>query len=455
MKNTQVVVLAAGLGTRMKSDIPKVLHLFDGKTIISRIVETLLKVGFNEINIVVGHKSDMVENSLKKDFPNVKFTFIKQNLLKGSGRAVIESLSYLYKENVLILSGDVPLIKADSLNKLYKIFSKNKLAGALISCIIDDPKEYGRVIKDKNNRVVDIVEYSELSEKERNIKEINSGIYIFKLNFLKRALNRLKPSGPKQEYYLTDVIKYISLDGGKILSLRVNDILEISGPNSKKELVELEKKYYYRNALKLLDNGVIVKDLERVYISSDVKIEKDSVIYPDVYIYGKSIIGRSIIGPNVIIYDSVIEDDCEIKPFTMISSSRIRKGCIVGPFSHIRPESDIGPKAKIGNFSEIKKSRIEEGSKVPHLSYVGDAELGKNVNIGAGTITCNYDGVKKHKTIIKDGAFVGSNTNLVAPVVIGKNVLIGAGSTITDDVEDGKLAIARARQVVKDRKKQS
>lgn len=455
MKDTHVLVLAAGLGTRMKSDIPKVLHQFDGKPIISRIVETLKKTGFDEINVVVGHKAEIVEEFLKKQFSDINFKFIRQKLLKGSGRAVIESLDYLNegKKNVLILSGDVPLIKTQTLNKLYKIFKKNNLAGALISCIVDDPKEYGRVIKDEKNNVVGIVESSDLSEKEKVLREINAGIYIFKLDFLKKALSKLRPSGPKKEYYLTDVVKYINLDGGRISTLTINDVLEISGPNSKKDLVELERNYYYSNALKHLDNGVVIKDVRRAYISFGVKIKKDAVIYPDVYISGKSIIGKSIIGPNVVINDSIIEDECEIKPFTIISSSKIRKGSIVGPFSHIRPESDIGPKAKIGNFSEIKKSRIKDGSKIPHLSYVGDAEVGKNVNIGAGTITCNYDGVKKHKTIIKDGAFVGSNTNLVAPIVIGRDVLIGAGSTITEDVEDGKLAIARARQIVKDRKK--
>lgn len=451
--NIDVVILAAGLGTRMKSDIPKVLHIFDGKTIISRIVKTLMGVGFNKINIVVGHKAEMVENSLKNDFPKVNFTFIRQKLLKGSGRAIIESIPYLHKENVLILCGDVPLIKPRTINKLCKSFFQKDAAGMLISCVVDDPKEYGRVVKDENGGVIEIIESSDVSEKYKDIKEINSGIYIFKLNFLKKVLNKLRPSGAKGEYYLTDVVKYINSENGKVFSLIVDDILEISGPNSKEDLIELEKKYYHKNALNLLDKGVIIKDPTRVYISSEVKIKRDATIYPEVYINGESLIGKCIIGPNVIIRNSIIEDECEIKPFTVIDSSRIRRGTVIGPFSHIRPDSDIGPKAKIGNFSEIKKSRIKEGSKVPHLSYIGDAEIGREVNIGAGTITCNYDGFKKHKTIIKDRAFIGSNTNLVAPVVIGKDVLVGAGSTITDDVEDGKLAIARARQVVKERKK--
>lgn len=454
MNNVDVLILAAGLGTRMRSDIPKVLHEFDGKVIISRIVETVLKSGFKRILIVVGHKGEMVENRLKKDFPNIDFIFVRQKLLKGSGRAVYEASFELKNNYTLILSGDVPLITSKTLKDIYKMCDKKRIDGVVVSCFVNDPKEYGRIVKDDNGFVKRIIEASDADENIKKINEINAGVYIFKTDFLKKTLDRLVPKGPKKEYYLTDVVEYINDIGGRVMSYVLDDDIEISGPNSKKDLVELEKRYYYKNALTFLEKGVVIKDVSGVFISDTVDIRKDSIIYPQTYITGKSRIGKKVrIGPYVIISDSIIEDECVILPFTVITSSKIRRNTTIGPFSHIRPESDIGPKAKVGNFSEIKKSRICEGSKVPHLSYIGDTEMGENVNIGAGTITCNYDGFKKHKTIIKDRAFIGSNTNLVAPVVIGRNALIGAGSTITDDVPDGKLAIARARQVVKEKKR--
>ncbi|MGC8867303.1 MAG: bifunctional UDP-N-acetylglucosamine diphosphorylase/glucosamine-1-phosphate N-acetyltransferase GlmU, partial [Elusimicrobiales bacterium] len=350
--------------------------------------------------------------------------------------------------------GDVPLVEEKTLKSMIRIFETGNFDAVVLSCEVKEPKNYGRIIRNSDGRVISITEADELSDSQKDINEINSGIYIFKTASLLDAVSRLRPKGKKKEYYLTDAIENIYKSGGKVDAFKIHDEIEVSGANSKSELIELEKRYYLRNARKLADSGVIIKDFSSVYISAGVRIQKDTVIYNNVHIKGSSKLGKNvIIGPYVIIEDSIIEDDCVIKPFCYISKSRIRRSSSVGPYSHIRPESDIGPFAKIGNFSEIKKSRIGEGSKVPHLSYIGDTDMGKRVNIGAGTITCNYDGVKKHKTIIKDRAFIGSNTNLVAPVVIGSDVLIGAGSTITEDVADGKLAIARARQVIKERKR--
>ncbi len=453
MNDVDVLILAAGLGTRMRSDIPKVLHDFDGKTLISTIVQTVIRSGFRKIFVVVGYKGEMVEEKLKEDFNNVDFVFIKQKLLKGSGRAVYEASVNLKSKYTIILSGDVPLITSKTLKNIYKMCVKQGVDGVVVGCFVKDPKEYGRIIKDEKGFVKKIVESADADKEIKKINEINAGIYIFKTELLKKTLYKLKPKGPKNEYYLTDVVEHINEEGGRVCVYTVDDEIEIAGPNSKKELVELEKKYYYKNALNFLEKGVVIKDVSNVFISGAANIAKDSIIYPQTYIMGKSRIGKNVkIGPFVIISNSVIEDDCIILPFTVITSSRIRKNTTIGPFSHIRPESDIGPKAKIGNFSEVKKSKIGEGSKVPHLSYIGDTKMGRDVNIGAGSITCNYDGFKKHKTIIKDKAFIGSNTNLVAPVVIGRDVLIGAGSTITYDVPDGKLAIARARQVIKEKR---
>ncbi|HOJ85573.1 MAG TPA: bifunctional UDP-N-acetylglucosamine diphosphorylase/glucosamine-1-phosphate N-acetyltransferase GlmU [Elusimicrobiales bacterium] len=456
MDNHIGLILAAGLGTRMNSDIPKVLHLFDKKPLISRIVEKLIGLGIREIVVVIGHKGETVKSYIEKNFGecDVKFRFVTQKLLKGSGRAVYESIKDIKNSSsVLIISGDVPLVKEKTIKALYKKYISQKLDAAVLSCVVGDVKSYGRIIRDEKNRVMAITEADELKEEQKGINEINSGIYIFKTEKLIKAVSNLKPKGKKKEFYLTDAVENIYKERGFIDALKIYDETEISGPNSKTELFELEKKYYFENIKKNIKRGAVIKDYNTVYISEEAVIGKDSVIYNDSHIYGRSKIGKNvIIGPYVIIEDSVIEDNCVIKPFTYISKSKIRNSTSVGPFSHIRPDSDIGPSAKIGNFSEIKKSRIRKGSKVPHLSYVGDTDMGEGVNIGAGTITCNYDGKNKHKTIISDGAFIGSNTNLVAPVKIGKNSLIGAGSTITEDVPDNSLAIARARQVVKNKK---
>lgn len=450
------LVLGAGLGTRMKSNLPKVLHSFDNRPIIYNILDELKGIKGFDIKIVVGHKKELVVDSVKRwSSNNIDVEFIEQKVLKGSGEAVIESLNSIIKyETVLILSGDVPLIKRSTLLKMIKNFERKKADVVLLTAFLDDPSNYGRIIRDKRGHITAITEESELSDEERSIREINSGIYVFKTKRLYEALKYIKPKGPKKEIFITDVIAEINKSGGLISSVSVKDADEVYGPNSKEALVELEKRYYIKNAKKHLGNGVIIKSTDLTYISEDVKIGMDSVIYPNTYIYGNTVIGENcVIGPNVIIENSVIKDNSNIKAFCVILDSVVRENASVGPFSHLRPQSDIGQFAKIGNFCEIKKSKIGERSKVQHLSYIGDTEMGSDVNIGAGTITCNYDGIKKNKTVISDGAFIGSNTNLVAPVKIGKNSLIGAGSTITDDVSDNALAIARAKQIIKEKKR--
>lgn len=457
MRKEGALILAAGYGSRMNSDMPKPLFLFDGRPIISHIIERLVKLGRKEVIIVIGYKGEMIREYVEKEFADAKvnFIFLKQKLLRGSGRAVYESINQIKNyDNVLILPADVPVIKESSIKKLYKMFYKNNLDCVVLSCIVEDPGRYGRIIRDKENRIVAIREADELKDGEESINEINAGIYVFKTDVLIKSISRLKPKGSKKEYYLTDAIENIYKSGGRIDGIKIYDDIEARGPNSKVELVELERRYYLSNLKRYIDNGVIIKDRDSIRISSGVIISRDSVISNNVDIRGKSRIGKNVlIGPYVIIEDSIIEDECVINPFSYIIKSRIRKASSIGPFSHIRPQSDIGPMAKVGNFSEVKKSRIGRGSKVPHLSYVGDSLIGEMVNIGAGTITCNYDGKNKNKTIIGDRSFIGSNTNLIAPIKIGRDVVIGAGSTITDDVEDNKLAIARARQIVKERKR--
>lgn len=454
MNKSAVLVLCAGLGTRMKSEKPKVLHIFDNAPMVYHILNSVKNLG--DIKVVIGYKKEIVKDEIKKwaEENRIDVKFFEQKELKGSGKAVLESQQLIkgYKD-VFIVSGDVPLISKKNLLKMRKMFDDKKCDCVLLTTRLNDPKEYGRIIRDESGSIKAIVEASELSENEKNINEINSGIYLFNTGFLLKAVKTLKPKGPKKEYFLTDVVEYIYKNKGIIKDIYVDDFDEVYGPNSKFDLIELEKRYYYKNAKKHLEDGVIIKDLNLVYISKEVVIGQDSIIYPNTYILGKTKIGKNcVIGPNVILERCVIEDNCILKPFSYLTDSKIRENTVIGPFAHIRPQSDIGPNAKIGNFSEIKKSRISNGSKVPHLSYIGDTYIGKKVNIGAGSITCNYDGVKKNKTYIDDYAFIGSNTNLVAPVKIGKGVITAAGSTITIDVPDNKLVIARSREIIKEKK---
>ncbi len=454
-----VIVLAAGLGTRMKSDYPKVLHKFDGVPLIIRVLKTALSLNPDKAIVVVGHKADDVESFVLKWLQNIntatEVVFVRQKLLKGSGRAVLESLeSVSVSDSVMILSGDVPLIKESTLNKMSDKFFRSRCDCMVLSCHVEDAKTYGRIIRDDKSNFKAIVEASDADSDQLLIKEINSGIYIFRTKILKKALSSLKPQGPKKEYYLTDCISYIYSNRGKTELYRIKDEIQITGVNSKKELSDLYMRSVKRKIEQLYEEGVNIVDPENIYISMESKIGKDTTIYPGVVIRGETKIGKScVIGPYCVIEDCEIDSGSEIKPFSCLYSSKAGENVNIGPFSHLRPETVLSQRAKVGNFSEVKKSFIGKGSKVPHLSYIGDTYMGEKVNIGAGTITCNYDGVKKNKTYIDDEAFIGSNTNLVAPVKVGKRALIGAGSTITEDVPEGSLALARARQVIKYRRK--
>jgi len=351
------------------------------------------------------------------------------------------------------LSGDVPFIEVNTLKRMINRFYSCSCDAVVLTCNVENPSSYGRILKDVKGNIKAIVEASDANSEELKIKEINSGIYFFKTKILIKSISSLKPKGPKKEYYLTDSIENIIKSGGKVINYSIDDDLQIKGINSRIELSEAFKFMVKRKIFELQNNGVSIISPENTFISSSVKIGKDSIIYPGCIISGKTLIGENCkIGAYSIIENSKILDNVNINPFSCIYNSIIKNESVIGPFSHIRPLSNIGPKAKVGNFSEIKKSKIGKGSKVPHLSYIGDTIIGERVNIGAGTITCNYDGIRKNKTLIDDEAFIGSNTNLVAPIKIGKKVLIGAGSTITENVPDNKLAIARARQVVKDKR---
>jgi len=453
MKNTIAVVLAAGEGTRFKSGVPKVLHSILGKTLIERVGEKLKN--FKKTVIVIGHKGDSVKDTVKKSTvggKNIIFTLQKKQL--GSGDALKKAKGAIsgFSGNIVVLCGDTPLIKTDTLIKLLRFHKNEKADCTVLTFEADNPYGYGRVIKE-GNRIERIIEEKDASAEIKKIKEVNSGIYVFSSRVLFPALEKISPNNAKKEYYLTDVISVLNEKGSKIVGLKIKNYTEVIGINNRIELAAAEKILREEMLNKLMLSGVTITDPQTTYIDETVKISNDAVILPSTIIKKNTTIkSGSTIGPFAYIKDSKIGRDVEIRA-SFIYGADIGDGAKIGPFSHIRAGTKIHKNARIGNFSEIKKSVISENTKISHLSYIGDSFVGKDVNIGAGTITCNYDGKLKHKTHISENVFVGSNTNFIAPVKIGKGALIAAGSTITEDVPENTLSIARARQLNKTLKK--
>lgn len=452
------LILAAGLGTRMKSDIPKVLHNLCGRPMISYLLQSVSKSKPSGIGIVVGHKAEIVKKVISENLRNwyvkTPVTFIKQDRLTGSGRALMSARNFARRhEHILILCGDTPLTKTETLKSLLSEYFKSKSKAVIVTFETDNPGGYGRIIRDKKGFLTKILEDNHTDRQTSKIKEVNSGSYVFDTKTLLSVIGKLKQRGPKKEFYLTDVMEIINNHHGKILVHKISDASQGLGINSRAQLAEAEKIVRRQINLHHMNSGVTLINPENTYISPEVKIAKDTVIYPDVFIEGKTTIASNVTIENgCFIKNSIIARGVLLKSGCYIEESNILPDCVIGPYAHLRPGCKIGPKVKFGNFCEAKKTKICEGSKVPHLSYVGDSFVGSKVNIGAGVITCNYDGKTKHKTIIKDGAFVGANVNLVAPVKIGRNSKIGAGSTITDNVFPNTLAIARARQITKRKK---
>lgn len=455
VKKFGVLILAAGQGTRMKSSLPKVLHKVGGVPMIARILRSADSLRPAEMAMVVGHESELVRGKissrLKEWGIRSRVRFTEQKMLKGSGRAALESLPFIRKfRTVMILCGDSPLIEARTLSGMMKLYRGSGVNGVVLTARVADPAGYGRIVRGPGGDVSRITEDSELGPEGLSNNEINSGTYVFDTGLLLRALRMLEPQGPKKEFYLTDVVGLAAESGARILPYTAPSPDEILGVNSRAHLAAAEKIINARVLNRLMAGGVTVVDPANAYVEESVEIGADSVIYPGTHILGRTVMGRSVkAGPCALIEDCRIGDNAQVKFGCCLSGSEILEGSVVGPFSHVRPGCSIGPRAKIGNFSEVKASRVGRGSKVPHLSYIGDTDIAGGVNIGAGTITCNYDGVKKHKTVIEEGVFVGSNVNLVAPVKLGRSSRIGAGSTITEDVPDNALAIARSRQVIK------
>jgi bifunctional UDP-N-acetylglucosamine pyrophosphorylase/glucosamine-1-phosphate N-acetyltransferase len=452
--NLAALILAAGQGTRMESAIPKVLHHVGGRPMLFYILRIANALKPGAIGVVVGHEADEVKKQTMEMAKSVGFNrpiqFIVQKKQLGSGNAVLESLPFLKKfKSAIVMCGDTPLLTYESIYNLTLTHDQLKGQATLLTARIPNPKGYGRIIRGALGEVQRIVEESVASPKELGINEVNSGAYVFELEALVSGLKEIGAKGPKKEHFLTDVMEVIRGKGGRIHAYATSNAEEVQGINNRAQLAIAERVLNKRMLERLMISGVTIRDPQSTHVDADVEIGQDSVIYPGTILRGHTKIGRLCrIGPYTHIEDTVIGNECEVR-FSYVLNSRLLEKTSVGPFAHIRPDSIIGPRARIGNFTEVKASKIGFGSKVNHLSYIGDAEIAEDVNIGAGTITCNYDGKEKHRTTIAAKAFIGSNVNLIAPVKIGRGAKVAAGSTVTEDVPEEALAIARARQVNK------
>ena len=436
------LILAAGQGTRIKSNLPKVLHKVCGKEMVNHVIDRMRSAKIDDIDVIIGKGADLV----KSNTSSRKVSYSLQEEQLGTGHAVKCARDFLKgKKGVVgIFAGDAPLIKSETIERLFETHIKNKNSATLVTSIVDDPTGYGRVVR-LGEEVIKIVEHKDCNEEELKINEMNAAIYCFDIENLLEALEKLSNDNSQGEYYLTDVIGILKEEGKKVGALSI-DYEETIGVNSRVQLAEAEEILRARINKKHMENGVTLIDPKSVYIGDDVEIGKDTIIYPGNIIEGNTKIGEGVtLYPNSRISNSIISNDVEVQS-SVIIDSEIGERTTVGPFAYIRPESVIGNDARIGDFVEIKKSTIGNNTKVSHLTYIGDAEVGEHCNFGCGTVVVNYDGKAKHKTIIGDNSFIGCNTNLVSPVEVGNNSYIAAGSTITNNVGDKELAIARAKQ---------
>ncbi|MFD2639664.1 bifunctional UDP-N-acetylglucosamine diphosphorylase/glucosamine-1-phosphate N-acetyltransferase GlmU [Piscibacillus salipiscarius] len=443
MSNRYAVVLAAGKGTRMKSKLYKVLHPVCGKPMVEHVVDQLSKLELEDMITIIGHGSDLVKDQLGD---RTKYALQEEQL--GTGHAVQMAESYLKGKQgtTIVVCGDTPLLTGETLSELMNYHEDQQAQVTVLTSILEDPTGYGRVIRNEHNEVEKIVEHKDASEDELSVNEINTGVYCFDNHLLFDALDNVSNDNSQGEYYLPDVLSIAKERGLKVVAYTTPNFEETIGVNDRVALSNAEKIMQRRINEQHMRNGVSIIDVSNTYIGSDVKIESDVVIEPGTKLSGQTVIkSDAVIGPNSEIKDSVIGEHTVVKQ-SVVTESKVGQNVNIGPYAHIRPESSISDEVKIGNFVEIKKSEIDTNSKVSHLSYIGDAEIGKDANIGCGTITVNYDGKNKFKTIIEDEAFIGCNSNLVAPVTVKKGAYVAAGSTITKDVPEKALSIARSRQ---------
>ncbi|MGB3254395.1 bifunctional UDP-N-acetylglucosamine diphosphorylase/glucosamine-1-phosphate N-acetyltransferase GlmU [Buttiauxella gaviniae] len=436
-----VVILAAGKGTRMYSDLPKVLHTLAGKPMVQHVIDAANNLGAQRVHLVYGHGGDLLKNKLSDSSLN----WVLQSEQLGTGHAMQQAAPFFADdEDILMLYGDVPLISVESLQRLRD--AKPQGGIGLLTVKLDDPTGYGRIARE-NGKVVGIVEHKDATDEQRKIDEINTGILVANGADLKRWLAKLDNNNAQGEFYITDIIALAHHEGRAITAVHPDRLSEVEGVNNRLQLSRLERVYQSEQADKLLLAGVMLRDPARFDLRGELTHGRDVEIDTNVIIEGSVTLGHRVkIGTGCVIKNSVIGDDCEISPYTVVEDSTLAAACSIGPFARLRPGAELAEGAHVGNFVEMKKARLGKGSKAGHLSYLGDAEIGDNVNIGAGTITCNYDGANKFKTIIGDDVFVGSDSQLVAPVTIARGATIGAGTTVTRNVGEDELVISRVKQ---------
>lgn len=437
-----IVILAAGQGTRMRSDLPKVLHPLAGKPLLRHVIDTALALSPRRLAVVVGHGAERVRTALG----SMPLSWVSQEQQLGTGHAVLQALPLLARDGTtLILYGDVPLVREETLRNLVAFAERGPLA--LLTVALADPTGYGRILRDADGRVAAIVEHKDATVDERAIREVNTGIMVVPNARLHEWLPTLGNRNVQGEYYLTDVIALAARSGIGVAPLQADDENEVAGVNNREQLATLERAWQARSARELLLAGVTLRDPARFDLRGQLRHGRDVTIDVNVIIEGEVELGDHVsIGANCILRNTRIGTGTTVHPNSLLEGAEVGSGCSVGPFARLRPGTRLAEGARVGNFVETKQATIGAHSKVNHLSYVGDAAIGREVNVGAGTITCNYDGVNKHRTVIGDGAFIGSNTSLVAPVVVGAAATVGAGSVVTAAVPDESLALARGRQ---------
>jgi len=442
--NTHTIILAAGKGTRMNTNLPKVMQPLGGMSLIEHVISTAQEIS-KKITVVIGHQKNLLKEHLDEIDPIIE-TVNQENQLGTAHAVKIASHLIQDDERVLILYGDVPLISNKTIQSLLD--SENNCT--LLSMILSDPTGYGRIVSNEENLALKIIEQKDASEDERKIKEVFTGILLIDGSLLRPALEEINNQNAANEYYLTDLVEILSAKGVKINCIQANPT-EVLGANNKHELQELESILRKMSAEKLLDQGVTLLDKTRIDVRGKVTAGKDCTIDVNVILEGDVTLGDNVsIKSNVVLQDVSIGDNSIIEPFSHLSFAKVGSNCNIGPYARLREGSEIGDNAKIGNFVETKKTKLGDGAKANHLAYLGDANIGDKTNVGAGTITCNYDGTNKHKTTIGEESFIGTNSSLVAPVNIGKGAYVGAGSVITKDVPDEALAVGRGKQVIKE-----
>jgi bifunctional UDP-N-acetylglucosamine pyrophosphorylase/glucosamine-1-phosphate N-acetyltransferase len=445
-----IVIMAAGKGTRLKSKRAKVLHEIGGRPLLHHVIHAASQiVQPKDIYVVIGHQAAEVENAVK----DTGVKFIRQEEQLGTGHAIQSAQPFVEGyQNILVLSGDVPLLKPFTIAQLRDFHLAQNAAMTILTAVPEDPSGYGRVLRKKpdSNEVKAIVEQKALTSDEQKVGEINSGIYAFQTAPLFAHIGELKTENAHKELYLTDMAGILVKSGDRVLALQAANAVEVLGANTIAEMMDLDRELRLDTARQLMANGVTILRPDTTVIDTTVEIAADTIIEPFVQLLGHTKIGEDCrIRSYSVIENSTLADRVLVRQGCVIANARIDSGALIGPFTHIRPESEIGEGAHVGNFVETKKVKIGKGSKANHLTYLGDAEIGTGTNIGAGTITCNYDGVNKHKTLIGDGVFVGSDTTLVAPITVGNGAYIAAGSAITEDVPEEALALGRSRQTIK------